>query len=66
MCTDITFCAIRLTSQAISAVEGDGTATVCLELLAAQLSVDVSVQLETVAGVGTATGIETVYFNELC
>lgn len=62
MCTDSTSCTIQLTSQALSAGEDDGTVTVCLELFAAQLSVSVSVQLETVTGVGTATGIKTVYF----
>ena len=52
-------CAIRLTSETFTAAEGDGAATVCVEMLGAQLFVDVSVQLETVAGVGTATGIKT-------
>ena len=44
-----------------SALEGDGVVTVCLQLIG-QSSVDVSVQLETVAGSGTATGM---YCNRL-
>ena len=42
--------------EGYSALEGDGVVTVCLQLIG-QSSVDVSVQLETVAGSGTATGM---------
>ena len=51
-------CAIALTSETYSALEGDGVATVCV-LLLGQPTIDVSVLLSTVPG--SATGLLLTY-----
>ena len=57
---DAVGCAIALSSESYTAVEGDGVATVCL-LLLGEPATDVSVLLETVPGSGTATGACKAY-----
>ena len=52
-------CGIALTSVTYMAIEGEGFASVCVQLFG-QTPVDVSVQLNTVTGSGTATGTKTL------
>ena len=60
---DEVVCFIALSSTTFSAYEDDGVVTICLDLLSRDVAVDVSVQLETVTGSGTATGIK---YNRAC
>ena len=57
-CVDEVVCFIALSSTTFSAFEDEGVVTICLDLLSRDIAVDVSVQLETVTGSGTATGIK--------
>ena len=56
---DPAICGIVLSSTTYTGIEGEGLATVCLQLLG-ETSVDISVQLDTVNGSGTATGKKNV------